>query len=194
MSAAVKLVVCKSCGFVMEEGKLKDKCPACGVSSKMFEPYNDRVSPARKRILDLHIHPVIVHAPQALMFLMLVVSLYMLASSLLAFLPSFKNDLYISYRFMALILPVVIVAAFLGGLLDGKIRFRRVTTPLLVRKMVLGGIFFVISLVLLFTVFLLASAPLAMAVTLTVFGAAGMTASALLGLIGASINNSRFPG
>lgn len=40
-----ELVRCKSCGFIMEKGKLKDKCPACGVAAKMFEPYIEKVSP-----------------------------------------------------------------------------------------------------------------------------------------------------
>ena len=30
-----KMVRCKSCGYLMPEGKLKDKCPACGVPAKV---------------------------------------------------------------------------------------------------------------------------------------------------------------
>ena len=44
--------------------KVGEICPACGVPAKMFEPYDDKVSEARRRMIDLHIHPVIVHSPR----------------------------------------------------------------------------------------------------------------------------------
>ena len=59
------LIRCKACGFVTDQGKIKDVCPACGVPAKMFEPYTHPVSLKRRRILDLHTHPVMVHFPQA---------------------------------------------------------------------------------------------------------------------------------
>ena len=58
-------VVCKSCGYVMEKGKLHDVCPACGVPAKMFEPYAERLSPRRRLILSLDLHPITVHFTQA---------------------------------------------------------------------------------------------------------------------------------
>ena len=42
--------------------------------------------------------------------------------------------------FTALILPVSVVGAIMSGLIDGKMKFKRLTTPLIVRKIVLGGI------------------------------------------------------
>ena len=74
-----ELVKCKSCGYVMEAGKLHDSCPACGVPAKMFEPFTDPVSSKRRSILALHIHPVLVHFPQAFAFFLFALSAASLA-------------------------------------------------------------------------------------------------------------------
>ena len=38
------LVRCRACGFIMEEEKLGDVCPACGIPRKAFEPYKETMS------------------------------------------------------------------------------------------------------------------------------------------------------
>ncbi len=42
-------------------------------------------------------------------------------------------------------LPLAVIASFLTGLFDGKVRFRRTSAPLFTRKKLLGGAFFVLS-------------------------------------------------
>ncbi len=59
-----ELVRCKACGDVAVSDKIKEVCPACGVPAKMFAPFNSPISLKRRRILDLHTHPVMVHFPQ----------------------------------------------------------------------------------------------------------------------------------
>ena len=75
-----QLVICKACGFIMLEEKLGDVCPACGVLKKMFEPHNDRVSEKRRKVLEMHIHPIMVHFSQAFAF-----SVFLLAIGMLFF-------------------------------------------------------------------------------------------------------------
>ena len=75
-----ELVRCKSCGFVMEKGKLHGKCPACGVPDKMFEPYSEKIAPFRKFMLSLDMHPVLVHFPQAFTATVLLLSLFAMVS------------------------------------------------------------------------------------------------------------------
>src|SRR5271157_2216144 len=135
-----EFVICKSCGFIMPKGSLKDKCPACGVPAKMFEPYIERVSERRKMILSLDIHPVLVHFPVAFNFTILVLS-----AALLFITGTGLYKLMAALTVMTYFLPIVIIAAFLGGLLDGKIRFRRVFTPILIRKIIFGSLFFLMS-------------------------------------------------
>ena len=61
-----ELVRCRPCGFVMEADKLGDVCPACGLPRKVFEPYRERVSRNRLRLLNLDLHPIVIHLSQAL--------------------------------------------------------------------------------------------------------------------------------
>ncbi len=50
----------------MEAGKLGDVCPACGLPRKVFEPYRERVSINRLRLLNLDMHPIAIHLSQAM--------------------------------------------------------------------------------------------------------------------------------
>jgi uncharacterized membrane protein len=184
-----EMVICKSCGFVMEKSRVRDKCPACGVSARMFLPHDERISPARKRILALDLHPVLVHFPQA--FTSALVALPLLA---LVVRGPWHDRLVAATAVLAIALPLVVLLAFAAGLLDGWVRFRRMTTPLLTRKIVFGAIFFALACAL---------AALAMLRPLdtagTMLGLAGLSVLALgcaslLGFIGVSVLNARFPG
>jgi uncharacterized membrane protein len=46
----------------------------------MFEPYVEKISPKRKRILSLDLHPIAVHFPQAFIISIFVLSLVTLAA------------------------------------------------------------------------------------------------------------------
>ncbi len=182
------LVRCKACGFVTEEGKLKDVCPACGVPRRMFEPYTENISPRRKWLLDLDLHPVVVHFPQAYVFTLLVIS------ALAAVFDPWRPALAAAIRVLALTLPVVVAGAILTGLLDGRVRFRKVTTPILKKKIFWGSLFLAFSAGL-FAVVLASSWPtpglgwLALGLS---FG--GFACSYVLGRLGTSLLNARFPG
>jgi hypothetical protein len=142
-----KMVRCKLCGYVMEESQLGDVCPACGVASKVFEPYTDPVEPERRRILALDIHPVIVHAPQALAFVLLALI------PLTRVVPAAWVDYLVkTITVLGILLPCTVAGAYASGLLDGKTRFRKLKTPLLVQKMVGGAIFFLVSLIMAFLI------------------------------------------
>lgn len=135
------LVRCKACGYVVEERKLSNVCPACGVPRKAFEPYKDPLSPARSRLLSLHLHPIAVHFPQAFASIIPV----LLAAGWLLPVP-FTNELVITALVLLYILPFTIVPAIITGLLDGKLRFKSVKPQLLVKKIILGTLFFVLSI------------------------------------------------
>jgi hypothetical protein len=182
-------VRCKACGYIMEASKVGELCPACGVPSKAFEPYEERISEERKRILDLHIHPIVVHLAQALAPLLVVLA----AALALLGEGSLKAALLDTARVLAAFLPVAVVLAFAAGLIDGNLRFHKVTTPLLVRKMIAGALFFVVSL---------AAAALALftgleAATLAAFAfleLLSLAAAVTLGHWGFGLLSSRFPG
>ena len=128
------LVRCKACGYIIQERKLGKVCPACGLRRSVFEPYEDKVSPRRRFLLDLDLHPILVHFPQT--FASILPPL-ILANLLL---PSFyAQELAAVTSFSALLLPVTTVGAFLSGLFDARIKLKRLSPPALIRKISAGS-------------------------------------------------------
>ncbi len=110
-----ELVICKSCGFVMEKGKLRDKCPACGVAAKMFEPYIEKMSPSRKKILSLDLHPILVHFPQAF-----AVSLFLLSITGLIARGTLAHTISSAVTVLGAALPFTVALSIIAGLIDAK--------------------------------------------------------------------------
>ncbi|MBD3237035.1 MAG: rubrerythrin [Candidatus Eisenbacteria bacterium] len=135
-----KLLRCRACGFVVEEGHLGEVCPACGLPRKVFEEHAERISPLRKRILALDLHPISVHLPQSLAVLIL---LALLGKVLLR--GPLAAQLEDSARLLAILFPLTVLASMATGLLDGRTRYRRLRTPLLVRKMIVGLLLLLLS-------------------------------------------------
>lgn len=184
-----ELTICKSCGYVMRRSRLKEVCPACGVPAKMFEPYTDRLSPRRRFLLLLDIHPVMTHFPQAF-----TATLLILCGVALAFRGQPCPNLTATISVLGVILPFVVGLSFLAGLLDAKIRFRRVRTPLLIWKMALGGLFFLLSCGIFAVV--ATQPPTEPKVLVAVLGLSipAVVCSSILGILGVRLLNSAFPG
>jgi hypothetical protein len=182
------LLRCKSCGFIIEEGRLPDVCPACGVPRKLFEPYTETVSEKRLRVLQADLHPIAVHIPQGYILTLLpLVGLMLLV-------PAWETTLSAAIRVLAWGLPFSIALSMLAGLIDGKARFRRLSTPILKQKISWGLGFLAGSLVTLAGTAAPAwPAPVPLALAL-----GGMLVSAVcsskLGLLGSSILHARLPG
>ncbi|OHD75422.1 MAG: hypothetical protein A2V99_10760 [Spirochaetes bacterium RBG_16_67_19] len=185
-----KMVRCKVCGYVMPEGKLRDKCPACGVAAKAFEPWEDPLSEQRRRALTLDLHPIAVHFPTAF-----VVSLIVIFVVGLAFRGGAAELFLCAGRLMSLFLPLVVILAFLLGVKDGLVRFRSVQRSEVLKKKVLFGLlYFVFALALPLVVWLwgvAGAAPLAVALALS---AAGLACNVVLSLLGTSVLSSAMPG
>jgi hypothetical protein len=89
-------------------------------------------------------------------------------------------------------LPLFVMIAFLAGMFDGKLRFKRITTPLLKRKIILGCGFIVCSLAMLFTLSLL-SQNLSLAVILLLLDFGCVICATFLGRIGVGLVCSKMP-
>jgi len=183
-----ELVVCKVCGYVMEKGQLHDVCPACGVAAKAFEPYKTKVSPQREKILSMHMHPIILHFPQAAVIFGL-----LLAALLLVIPESWKEYALICARFNIYLLPLCVLGGYLTGLIDGKVRFKSLKRKILIQKMLMGCVFFVLSLSAALLLFLV---PFTRELNfLIVFLLAAASADAVvLGKIGSKLTNAVYPG
>jgi len=183
------LVRCKSCGYVIEEGRLKDVCPACGVPRKMFEPFTDTVSTRRRRLLSLDIHPIIVHWAVSFAVSALVLSLVALA------LPGlFVSTVRGGLRVTGGMLPLIVAASFIAGRIDGKIRFRKAKSRILRLKTAVGIIFFALAAAV-SAIILLVGPHVAWARVVDAVLLAGCTACAfILGRAGARLLCAMFPG
>jgi rubredoxin len=136
-------VRCKACGYLMDKDALGEVCPACGVKKEMFEPWEDKVGAARRMWLELHVHPIVVHLSNAFAPILL-----MLAVAY----PLIPTTYHLTYfwpiiQFLTWTFPLWVLGSYVTGLVDGKVRYRKVTTPRLSQKMVLGMVFLVASVV-----------------------------------------------
>jgi rubredoxin len=137
-----KMMRCRVCGYVLPEGKIKDVCPACGYPKTVFEEHDEKISPRRKLILGLDLHPIAVHFPQVFATIgALFVAAAMVLKSPLAV------ELLTAARLFAILLPLSVLAAIVLGILDGKLRIKRLKTPYLLRKIVAAIILQVLSLI-----------------------------------------------
>jgi hypothetical protein len=133
-------VRCRACGFITNEDKLGEICPACGIPRKAFEQYTETMSKKRVMILGLNLHPIAVHFPQAFA---VVVPIFIMAG--VAAGPSAGPYLLATARVLSVLLPFTVLAALACGLVDGRTRFKTFVTPLLVRKMIGGSVLLVLS-------------------------------------------------
>jgi hypothetical protein len=180
---------CKACGYIIEAGQVGKFCPACGLPAERFEPYSRPMSEKRLRFLDMHIHPIVVHFPQAFAttLVVLAAALAILGEGAL------RSVLLDAAKLLAALLPFCVAAAFAAGIADGKLRFRKVTTPILARKMIAGALFFAFSLggaaLGLFT----ALNPSSLA-AFALLELLSLVSGSLLGLWGSGLMNAGFPG
>jgi phage FluMu protein Com len=187
-----EMVRCKACGYVMAKASLSDVCPACGVKKEMFEPWEDKVGHARRFWLELHVHPIIVHLPNSFAPILLILA------AVYPFVPAAYQVpfLWPVVQLLSWIFPVVVLGGFLSGLVDGKVRYRKVTTPLLFRKILFGSLFIVASVVMAVLVSVANFGPGSTAVYAgyLVASLVSMAAASVLGKWGASLFNAAMPG
>jgi len=135
-------VRCKACNYIMEKDKLKDVCPACGVPKTAFEDYKYTISKKRYFIMmELDLHPIMLHFPQAVSVF---IPFFIILSVILD--ASMGIKLLHGAEVMAYLLPLTVAAAFVTGLFDAKNRFKKLSTPALKTKIILGAVLFAVSL------------------------------------------------
>jgi hypothetical protein len=184
-----ELVMCKACGYIMEKGKVKETCPACGVLSKAFEPYVEKMSPKRKLILSLDIHPVMVHFSQAFIFSIMIM---LLLSNFIG--GVIRSKLLTTVEVLVFCLPFVVVATVLAGVFDGKVRFKRLTTQLLMKKIFYGTILVLLSAGLFVINIIYAIDDSSTVHLMLLVSIAAMLCATRLALIGVRLLDSKLPG
>jgi hypothetical protein len=140
-----ELVRCRPCGFVMEADKLGDVCPACGLPRKVFEPYREKVSRNRLLLLNLDLHPIVIHLSQALVIAIPLLTIF--ANLFNTFHPEILKSVLV---FSVFVFPFTLVMAIITGVIDGLTRFKTLATPLLRVKIIFSFIILTLSIVLFF--------------------------------------------
>ncbi len=184
-----ELMRCRSCGYVTEAARVGDVCLACGVPRKLMEPWKDPVSEQRRLLLWLDVHPIVDHFSVSFSASAFVLSLVALI------LPGFYPDTLtaIISGFLG-VLPLAVIASFVTGIFDARVRFRRSSTPILSRKKIYGLAFFLFSTAAAVIVFTVGPyVPWARAADAIALSA-GVVCAVRLGRIGQGLLPAIFPG
>jgi len=137
--------MCKVCGFIRPAGK-GGVCQACGARERAFIPFEHKASKNRREYLKFDVHTVIVHFTIS----------YTATMAILFLLNEFITDNILgieispSLNLIILLLPFLVIAAGTSGLIDGKVRYRKLQTPYLQLKIFMGAALFIDSLFILF--------------------------------------------
>jgi hypothetical protein len=183
------LMRCKSCGYVIAEGKLKDVCPACGVPRKMLEPWTDPVGERRRALLELGLHSMVVHFTVAFAASAFALSLFALVVP--RFLAGLATNLLVV---LTAVLPLAALAGWAAGAFDGRIRFRRLGTPLLTRKMLMGASVFFETLAAAALLFTVGFDPFWARIVIAALLGLALGAIAMLAKIGVGLRRAELPG
>lgn len=179
-----ELVRCRPCGFVMEADKLGDFCPACGMPRKVFEPYREKVSPNRLRLLNFDLHPIAIHLSQSL-----VIAIPMLIIFTKLF-PGLQTEVLKSVLvFSVTLFPFTLLLAIITGIVDGLTRFKSLATHLLRVKIIFSLIILTLSVTIFFT-----SAHEEFYILTLVLSILSLAAGIRLGLWGKKLINVILPG
>lgn len=146
----MKVVKCKACGYIIAESALGEMCPACGATRAVFNPYTYTIGEKRRRILDLHLHSIAVHFPTTLAVAIIVFSAGVI------FIPGQLGYLLLcTTQTLAVFLPLAVLLSMVAGLIDGKLRFRRLgNSQILKVKIIFTIIYLVLSCALVLIVWL----------------------------------------
>jgi len=183
------LMRCRSCGYVTAAGKLKDTCPACGAPRKMLEPWTDPVSDRRRSLLEMGLHPMVIHFAVAFAASAFALSLFALAFP--RFLAGLATNLLVV---MTAVLPLAVLAGWAAGAFDGRLRFRRLATPLLARKMILGASVFLETLAAAAVLFAFGLEPTWARVAIAILLGVALGGVAVLAKIGVGLRDAELPG
>lgn len=179
---------CKVCGFIIKEAKLGEVCPACGAKAQVFEPLKDNVSEKRRKLLELHIHPIMTHFSNGFSaFLVLLIFFTMIIPSV------YRQEIFGTIIILSLALPLAVILTFLTGLFDGKTRFKNVKKPHLQKKIIIGSVFIGVSVFLAIYVLIYRVSPENL-VYILIISSICLLCGALLGKIGGTLLCAKLPG
>ncbi|MCJ7582221.1 MAG: hypothetical protein MUP98_17040 [Candidatus Aminicenantes bacterium] len=184
-----KLYKCKVCGFVTRSKDLPELCPACGFKGKIFEEFEPTVSPKRWKALEMHAHSAVIHFPIAVITYIFFINLFVLAKVI-----AVHSAFAASLKAMIWLLPFVTLFGMLSGLYDGKLRFKKIKTPLLKKKLLLSILLIAVSTSLFILQITLEIDQSSYRLLILAYSIVLLSFATVLGLLGGTLLNSKVRG
>lgn len=183
--------ICRLCGYIHKGKESPSICPACGAPASSFVPYKMGAEENRTKILDFDIHPVLTHFGVGISVLLAVVMLINYANPTVGGINFGYNGVL---TFLVIALPIAVGLTALSGLLDGKMRYKKLKTPYLQYKIYFGIALFVSSiLVVIFHFTSQNGAITALYVLESIFIFVSLVLAAILGFIGKELTGNIVP-
>jgi len=137
--------------------------------------------------MDLDFHPIMIHLPQAITALIPFFGILSLITD-----ASWGIKFLYSIEIITYLLPLTVIAAIIAGIIDGKNRFKKLNTPALKKKIILGTILMIITSAMSYLLF-------SMGIKDALFPVIGLSIiamgnEALLSKIGIKLINAYLPG
>lgn len=175
-------IICRVCGYIETGDKIDEACPACGFPKTVWMEYKPRkINEQRKKLLDLHLHPIAVHFPIA-------ASAITLGVTVLALLVPYgwSIRLFDMVTLVAMVLPLLVAVGAVSGYIGGKMRYKTTTAPLLKIKIYVSIGYLLISCVQSYLAFSAGINP-GNAIIMIILGAIGSLCAAYLGKKGSHL-------
>ncbi len=140
----MEYIICRVCGYIEAADKIDQPCPACGFPKTVWMEYKPRkMNERRRKLLDLHLHPIAVHFP-------IVASALVFGLPILGLLTpfTFSIRLYDFATMVCWVLPLLVLIGAISGVIGGKMRYKTATAPALKGKIYVSIVYFIVSLAL----------------------------------------------
>lgn len=139
--------------------------------------------------MKLHIHPVMVHFPLAFVLSLFLINLFILIN-IIPLPPAFAA----MAEAIVWLLPFAAVLATISGLYDGRLRFKRINTPLLKKKIIISGLFILLSISLIVLQSSLELNPRSCGIMIFIYSIVLSGIGTWLGLIGSRLIEAKVRG
>ncbi|MHA2271837.1 MAG: hypothetical protein ACXACI_08230 [Candidatus Hodarchaeales archaeon] len=139
--------ICRLCGYVRKKGENGGVCAACGAPAKSFAPYEHKASELRRRFLELDFHPVTIHFTVSYAMSLAILFILSLMTDELLGIP-LRDDGILD--FFVILFPIFVLAGGMSGIIDGKVRYRKIDTPFLKWKIFMSIGLLIISVLVVF--------------------------------------------
>ncbi|MBN1298445.1 MAG: rubrerythrin [Actinobacteria bacterium] len=183
------ILVCKACGYKIRAENLKTVCPACGVDKKFFEQFTDKIPPKRRKLLELHLHPVTVHFSVAIsVFILAIIIISLFTGGKIA---ELLNSAIVA---MSVALPFFVTGGLISGIFDGILRFKKIKRPALLSKIYISIIFLMAAVAMPVIALTYGLSPFNIKIIILLLSIISAGCGVLLGKLGGHLTEAILPG